>query len=77
MMIFQGMKPALIGMALGIAGALAMGRLLSSLIYGVKTSDPITFALTAALLALIALFANVIPAYRAAKVDPMVALRYE
>ena len=57
---------------------LAMGRLLSSLIYGVKTSDPITFALTAALLALIALFAaNVIPAYRAAKVDPMVALRYE
>ncbi len=77
MMIFQGMKPALIGLVLGIAGALAVGRLLSSLIYGVKTTDPVTFAATAVLLALIALFANIIPAYRAAKVDPMVALRYE
>ena len=50
---------------------------MSSLIYGVKVTDPFTFLSVAVILALVALFASVIPAYRAAKIDPMVALRYE
>jgi ABC-type lipoprotein release transport system permease subunit len=54
-----------------------LGRVLSGLIYGVKPSDPITFLAVAVLLALIALLASIIPAYRATKVDPMAALRYE
>ncbi|HTS36866.1 MAG TPA: ABC transporter permease [Candidatus Solibacter sp.] len=77
LIIFQGMKPALIGMALGATGALALGHLLKSLVYGVQPTDPITFIAVAFLLALVALLASIIPAYRAAKVDPLVALRYE
>jgi len=77
MVIIEGMKPTLLGVVIGTAGALAMGHILSSLIYGVKPTDPVTFLAVAVLLAAIALFASIIPAYRAAKVDPMVALRYE
>ena len=77
MVVFEGMKPALLGVLLGTAGALAMGRFLSSLIYQVKPTDPVTFVAVTLLLALVALLASVIPAYRATKVDPMVALRYE
>ena len=69
--------PTLLGVALGAVGALALGHVVSSLIYGVKPTDPITFLVVAFLLTVIALFASIIPAYRAAKVDPMVALRYE
>ena len=75
--VFEGMKPALLGVAVGTAGALVLGRVLSSLIYQVKPTDPVTFLAVTALLALIALLASIIPAYRATKVDPMVALRYE
>jgi ABC-type lipoprotein release transport system permease subunit len=50
---------------------------MSSLIFGVKATDPLTFISVAAILAAVALLASIIPAYRAAKVDPMVALRYE
>jgi putative ABC transport system permease protein len=75
--VVEGMKPALLGAAIGAAGALALGRFLSSLIYDVRPSDPITFLAVAILLAAVALLACVIPAYRATKVDPMVALRYE
>jgi predicted permease len=77
MVVFEAMKPTLLGVAIGIACALALGRVLSSLIYGVRPTDPITFLGVAALLALVALAASIIPAYRATKVDPMVALRYE
>jgi predicted permease len=77
MVIVEGMKPTLLGVVLGTVGALAMGHILASLIYGVKPTDPLTFLVVAVLLAAIALFATIIPAYRAAKVDPMVALRYE
>jgi putative ABC transport system permease protein len=71
------MRPTLLGVLIGTVGALAMGHVLSSLIYGVKPTDPATFVVVALVLAAIALFASVIPAYRAAKVDPVVALRYE
>jgi putative ABC transport system permease protein len=77
MVIVEGMKPTLLGVVLGTVGALAMGHVLASLIYGVKPTDPLTFLVVAVLLAAIALFATIIPAYRAAKVDPLVALRYE
>ena len=75
--VIEGMKPALAGVAIGAGGALALGRVLSGLIYGVKATDPVTFLAVAVLLAAIALLASFIPAYRATKVDPMVALRCE
>jgi len=77
MIVLEGMRPALLGLIIGTVGALALGRSISSLIYGVRSTDPITFLAVAVLLASTALLATIIPAYRAAKVDPMVALRYE
>src|SRR5437660_12788891 len=77
MVVVEGMKPTLLGVGIGTVGALAMGHVLSSLIYGVQPTDPITFLVVVFLLAAIALVATIIPAYRAAKVDPVVALRYE
>ncbi len=77
MVVFEGMKPTLLGVAIGTAGALALGRALSSLVYGIKPTDPVTFLGVAVLLAVIALCASLIPAYRATKVDPMAALRNE
>jgi predicted permease len=74
---FEGMKPALLGVAMGTAGALALGSVLSSLLYGVRPTDPVTFLVVAALLAAVALVTSTVPANRATKVDPMVALRYE
>jgi predicted permease len=75
--VFEGMRPTLLGLAIGAAGALLLGRVLSSLVFEVKPTDPITFVAVTALLAVIALLASLIPAYRATRVDPMVALRYE
>ena len=59
------------------AGALALGRVMSNLIYGVAASDPLTIAAVTLLLGLVAVFASVIPAYRAARIDPLTALREE
>jgi putative ABC transport system permease protein len=73
----DGAKIALFGIASGIAGALALTRLMASLLFEVKPTDPGTFAGVAILLALVALAACYIPARRAMRVDPMVALRYE
>lgn len=77
MVVRQGMVPAVIGMGLGIAGALGLTRVLSSLLYGVRPDDPLTFALVLLILGGVALVATYIPARRATKVDPMMALRYE
>jgi putative ABC transport system permease protein len=77
MVVFEGMRPTLIGVVVGMAGALALGRVLSSLIYGVRPTDPITFLVVAILLTAVAFVASVVPAYRATRTDPMVALRDE
>ncbi len=77
MVIRQGMTLALIGLALGLAGALALTRLMTSMLYGVGATDPLTFSLVSLLLALVVLLACWIPARRATRVDPMVVLRAE
>jgi putative ABC transport system permease protein len=77
LIVTEGMKPALIGLLLGVAGALALGRVLASFIYGIAAYDPLTFAVVAALLAAVALLASIIPAYRAARIEPTRALREE
>jgi putative ABC transport system permease protein len=75
--ISQGVRPALLGLAAGIVGAVGFARFLSSLLFGVKPLDPLTFIAVSLILAAVAALACYIPARRAMKVDPMVALRYE
>jgi len=73
----EGMRLAVLGLAVGIAGAFAAGRVLASLLSEVKPGDPLIFVATAGLLGVVALIACYLPARRAARLDPMTALRYE
>ena len=77
MVLGQGMRTILIGIVVGLAGSLALTRILKSLLFHVSTADPLTFVAVILILAAAALLACYIPARRAAKVDPIVALRYE
>jgi putative ABC transport system permease protein len=77
MVVGRGMALILLGLGFGLVGALAATRLMSSLLYNVSPSDPVTFIAIALLLALVALLACYSPARRAIKIDPLEALRYE
>jgi predicted permease len=77
MIVTEGMKPTLVGVAIGLAGALALGRVMASVIYGVSARDLTTLVSVAALMTAIGLVASAVPAYRATRVDPMKTLRDE
>jgi putative ABC transport system permease protein len=77
LILAQGARLALLGVVIGLGAALALTRWLESLLFEVRPTDPLTFTVTAAVLVLVALFACYLPARRATKVDPMIALRCE
>src|SRR5262249_16198912 len=77
LIVGQGLALALIGVAIGIVAALALTRLMTSLLYEVSATDPITFVVISLMLIGVAVGACFAPAYRATRIDPMVALRYE
>jgi putative ABC transport system permease protein len=77
MILRQSARPVLFGIGIGLVSALALTRLMVTLVFGVSTLDPITYTLMPVTLLTVAFVASYLPARRAAKVDPMVALRYE
>jgi putative ABC transport system permease protein len=77
LIVGQGMLLTMIGIVIGLAGAFLLTRIMSSLLFGVRATDPVTFIIVSVVLATVAMLACLIPARRATRVDPMVALRYE
>jgi len=77
MIVVEGMRPTLTGVAIGIAAALALGRVVSSLIYGVRATDVATFVTVSLILLAVGFVASMLPAYRATQVDPLKTLRDE
>jgi predicted permease len=77
LVVTEGIKPTLVGISVGIAGAMAMGGVLSRLIFGIKSTDPLTYAVIVVLLATVALIACIVPAHRATRVQPIDALQNE
>jgi putative ABC transport system permease protein len=77
LVIAEGMSPTLLGIAAGVAGALASAQVLETLVFGISASDPMTLLAVAATLALVALLASLVPAYRASRIDPLKVLRAE
>jgi ABC-type antimicrobial peptide transport system permease subunit len=77
LVVLEGMRLALIAIACGLLGGLAIGKALSSLIFGVAVRDPLTFSGVALTMTIIAIVACAIPALRASRVDPIIALRHE
>ena len=77
MILTDGLKPILIGVMLGLAAGLGLSRFVSSLIYGVRATDPLTFAAVALLLLLVGILATILPAYRATRIEPVRILREE
>ena len=75
MVLRQAMSPVLIGIVIGVAGALAISRVVARLLFGVSTTDPATFGSVVAILLLVALVASWVPAWRASRLDPLLALR--
>lgn len=77
MILREGLTLNLVGLAFGLAGAVALSKLLSGLVFGVATTDPATFLAVSALLTAVATAASYLPAHRAARIDPVTALKYE
>ena len=77
MILRHGLAIVIAGLAAGLLGAIALTRALTSLLYGVKPTDPLTFGIVSGVLVLVSLLACAVPALRASRVDPLIALRYE
>jgi len=77
MVLIEGLKPTLAGLAIGVAGAAALGRVLTSLVFGVTPRDAATFGVVSMVVLAVGLLACLVPAYRATRVDPLQALRAE
>jgi len=75
MVVSDGMKPILIGVVMGLAAAFALSRLVASLVFGVHPTDPLTFSAVAVILITVGVLANIVPAYRATRIEPVRTLR--